>query len=133
MTSAPMATVERTVLSRVGQQLRPELVGRITEKLVFARLGFDTQREICELMIDREKARLRDLGFTLEANGEVVEFLIRHGYHKTLGARPMRSVVERHLQDAIAEGMLSSGSGSGRVIVDRSNERLVVLPCASAV
>ena len=40
MTSAPMATVERTVLSRVGQQLRPELVGRITEKLVFGRLDF---------------------------------------------------------------------------------------------
>ena len=36
MTSAPMATVERTVLNRVGQQLRPELVGRITEKIVFA-------------------------------------------------------------------------------------------------
>jgi ATP-dependent Clp protease ATP-binding subunit ClpB len=67
----------------------------------------------------------------LEANGEVVEFLIRHGYHKTLGARPMRSVVERHLQDAIAEGMLSNGSGSGRVVVDRLNERLVLHPSAS--
>ncbi len=133
MTSAPMATVERTVLSRVGQQLRPELVGRITEKLVFGRLGYDTQREICELMIDREKTRLREMGFTLEANGEVVEFLIRCGYHKTLGARPMRSVVERHLQDAIAEGMLSRGSGSGRVVVDRMNECLVLLPRASGV
>jgi len=133
MTSAPMATVERTVLSRVGQQLRPELVGRITEKLVFARLGFDTQREICELMIDRERTRLRELGFALEANGEVVEFLIRRGFHKTLGARPMRSVVERHLQDAIAEGMLSRGSGSGRVVVDARNDRLVLRVSASAV
>lgn len=35
MTSAPIATVERTVLSHVGQQLRPELVGRITEEIVF--------------------------------------------------------------------------------------------------
>jgi ATP-dependent Clp protease ATP-binding subunit ClpA len=61
MTSAPMATVERTVLSCAGQQLYPELVGRITEELVFARLDFDTQREICELMIKRERARLRDL------------------------------------------------------------------------
>jgi ATP-dependent Clp protease ATP-binding subunit ClpA len=126
MTSAPMATVERTVLSRVGQQLRPELVGRITEKLVFARLGFDTQREICELMIDRERARLNDLGFALEVNGEVVEFLIRRGFHKTLGARPMRSTVERHLQDAIAEGLLSRCSGSGRVEVDLQNECLVL-------
>ena len=124
MTSAPMATVERTVLARVGQQLRPELVGRITEKLVFARLDFDTQRDICELMIERERGRLRELGFALEASGEVVEFLIRRGFHKHLGARPMRAAVERHLQDAIAEGMLERGSGSGRVEVDVGNERL---------
>jgi ATP-dependent Clp protease ATP-binding subunit ClpB len=126
MTSAPMATVERTVLSRVGQQLRPELVGRITEKLVFARLGFDVQREICELMIERERARLRDLGFVLEANSEVVEFLIRRGFHKTLGARPMRSTVERYLQDAIADGLIVQRSGSGRVVVDSKNERLAL-------
>jgi ATP-dependent Clp protease ATP-binding subunit ClpB len=126
MTSAPMATVERTVLSRVGQQLRPELVGRITEKLVFARLGFDIQREICELMIERERLRLRDLGFELEAKGTVVEFLVRRGFHKTLGARPMRSVVERHLQDAVADGLLSRGTGSGLVTVDSGNERLVL-------
>jgi len=124
MTSAPMATVERTVLARVGQQLRPELVGRITEKIVFARLDFDTQRDICELMIEREKSRLRVLGFALEANGEVVEFLIRRGFHKHLGARPLRAAVERHLQDAIAESMLECGSGSGRVEVDARNERL---------
>ena len=84
-------------------------------------------------MIARERARLHDLGFTLEANGEVVEFLIRRGFHKTLGARPMRSVVERHLQDAIAEGMLSGGSGSGRVMVDARNDRLVLHASASAV
>jgi ATP-dependent Clp protease ATP-binding subunit ClpA len=60
----------------------------------------------------------------LEVNGEVVEFLIRRGYHKTLGARPMRSMVERYLQDAIAEGLILQQSGSGRVVVDSSNRRL---------
>ena len=126
MTSAPMATVERTVLSRVGQQLRPELVGRITEKLVFGRLDFDTQREICELMIGRERTRLGGLGFNFEMSDGVVEFLIRKGYHKSLGARPMRSFVERHLQDAIARRLLSCESGSGRLVVDCGTETLVL-------
>jgi len=126
MTSAPMATVERTVLSRVGQQLRPELVGRITEKLVFGRLNFDTQREICELMIERERSRLRALGFDFEMGAEVVEFLIRKGYHKLLGARPMRSVVERHLQDAIAQRLLLSKSVGGRLTVDLASESLIL-------
>ena len=126
MMSAPMATIERTVLSRVGQQLRPELVGRITEKIVFSRLGFDVQREICELMIDQECARLSNLGYELEVGNEVIEFLVRRGFHKNLGARPMRSVVERYLQDAIADGLLAGGNGAGFIAVDTRNERLIM-------
>jgi ATP-dependent Clp protease ATP-binding subunit ClpB len=128
MTSAPMATVERTVLSRVGQQLRPELVGRITEKIVFARLEFDTQCEICALIIERERIRLRGMGFRVEVTDGAVEFMIRRGYHRSLGARPMRSVVERHLQDAVATQLLASQSGSGRLVVDSRNETLALLP-----
>jgi ATP-dependent Clp protease ATP-binding subunit ClpB len=124
MTSAPMATVERTVLNRVGQQLRPELVGRITEKIVFARLQFETQREICELMIAREQARLRRLGYPVETTPEAVEFLIRRGYHKTLGARPMRATVERFLQDAITQSLLDNDGGCGRLAVASDQDRL---------
>jgi len=124
MTSAPMATVERTVLNRVGQQLRPELVGRITEKIVFARLQFETQREICELMIAREQARLLRLGYPVETTPEAVEFLIRRGYHKTLGARPMRATVERFLQDAITHSLLHNDGGCGRLAVASEQDRL---------
>ena len=124
MTSAPMATVERTVLNRVGQQLRPELVGRITEKIVFARLQFETQREICELMIAREQARLHRLGYSVETTPDAVEFLIRRGYHKTLGARPMRATVERFHQDAITQSLLHNDGGCGRLAVASEQDRL---------
>lgn len=127
MTSAPMATVERTVLNRVGQQLRPELVGRITEKIVFARLQFETQREICELMIARERTRLDQLGYSVDVTSEAVEFLIRRGYHKTLGARPMRATVERFLQDAITENLLRVANSSGHLVVAAEKDRLTLV------
>ncbi|MEO6995574.1 MAG: AAA family ATPase [Lacunisphaera sp.] len=124
MTSAPMSTVERTAMNRVGQQLRPELVGRITEKIVFGRLGFDTQREICELMIAGEQRRLGALGFEIEVSPDAVEFLIRQGFHKTLGARPMRAAVERFLQDAVTHSLLAEGDGQGLVKVAATKDRL---------
>ena len=127
MVSAPFATVERTVLMRVGQQLRPELFVRVTEKIVFARLGYPTQREICEQLIADEGERLRGLGNAIEVGPDAVEFLIREGYHKTLGARPMRGAVERHLQDAVAHSILAGESGSGRVAVNGARDGLVVL------
>ena len=106
MQSAPFASIERTVLARVGQQLRPELVGRITEKIVFSRLPYEVQREICEYMIENELKRLRSLGHAVEIQPSDIEAMLRDGFHKTLGARPMRATVERYLQDRVASSLL---------------------------
>lgn len=107
MESSAFATIERTVLRRVDQALRPELVARISEKMVFNRLPYAIQREICELMIDREVQRLNRLGHNLTVECDTIERLVREGFHRTLGARPMRNTVDRFLQQAVADAALS--------------------------
>jgi len=107
MESSAFATIERTVLRRVDQALRPELVARISEKLVFNRLSYVVQREICEQMVEREKQRLHSLGFDLQIDTATIEMLVRNGYHRTLGARPMRNTVDRYLQELAAMPALS--------------------------
>jgi ATP-dependent Clp protease ATP-binding subunit ClpA len=97
MESAPFASVERAVLKRVREQLRPELVGRVSEIIVFGRLNYAIQRAICEIMIAGELARLSTLRHCIEVGPDAVEFLVRQGYHRLLGARPMRGAVERAL------------------------------------
>jgi ATP-dependent Clp protease ATP-binding subunit ClpA len=125
MENSAFATIERTVLKRVDQTLRPELVARINEKVVFTRLTFEIQRQICSLMVDREVSRLKNLGYDLTVEPPALEYLIREGYHRTLGARPMRNTVERHLQDAIVHDVVQEGGdGSGNVIVDAAGGRL---------
>jgi ATP-dependent Clp protease ATP-binding subunit ClpA len=99
MESSAFATIERTVLRRVDQVVRPELVARINEKLVFNRLPYAIQREICKLMIGREVERLNRLRHNLVVEPEIVEQLVRDGFHRTLGARPMRNTVDRFLQE----------------------------------
>ena len=88
MESSAFATIERTVLRKVDQVLRPELVARMSEKLVFGRLSFAIQREICELMVSREDKRLASLGHKLTISPRDFEMLLRKGFHRTLGARP---------------------------------------------
>ncbi|MEO6876154.1 MAG: AAA family ATPase [Opitutaceae bacterium] len=128
MESAPFASVERTVLMRVRDQLRPELVGRVNEIIVFARLDYQTQRAICENMIATELARLAALGHAIGIDPDVVEFLVRAGYHRMLGARPMRGVVEKYLQELVAGSLLAGEGGSGRARVDAKAGRLVLRP-----
>jgi ATP-dependent Clp protease ATP-binding subunit ClpA len=126
MESAPFASVERTVLMRVREQFRPELVGRFSEMIVFGRLDYSTQRTICETMIAAELGRLGRLGHRLEAVPDVLEFLVRAGYHRLLGARPMRGAVERFIQDALAENLLQGGTGQGALTTDPVHARLLL-------
>lgn len=126
MENSAFATIERTVLRRVDQTLRPELVARINEKIVFTRLKFEIQREICELMANRELERLAMLGYKLTLRPEALEFLIREGYHRTLGARPMRNTVERFIQDALVEDLARDNIESGCLVLENSGRRLCV-------
>lgn len=115
MERSSQASIEAATLRRIEQNLRPELVARIDEKSVFARLSPATQREICEQLVARELNRLRSLGHELTASPEVVEFLVRQGYDSERGARPMRRTVERHLQQAVVNSLFRHGTASGRL------------------
>ena len=126
MASPPFSSVKRTVLTRAAQQRRHELFGRITETVVFARLDYATQRDVCERMIALECERLSSLGYSITVAPDAVEFLVREGYHKTLGARPMRGSVERRLQDAVAAEILAGRLGVGAVTVHPARDRLLL-------
>jgi ATP-dependent Clp protease ATP-binding subunit ClpB len=132
MASPPFSSVKRTVLMRAQQELRPELYGRITEKVVFARLDYATQREICEHLIATERLRLERLGHAITVAPEAVEFLIREGHSTKFGARPMRGAVERFLQDAVAADLLAGGRGVGTLTVHTSRDRLALSSSTAA-
>ncbi len=126
MEHSRFATIEQATLRRIEQTLRPELVGRLDEKLVFARLGPSVQEEICVLEVQRETARLRGLGHDLVVSREALEFLVREGFHPQLGARPLRKTVERQLQDAVVRSLFARGLASGSVEADVSQRRLQI-------
>ena len=126
-TRLPFATLERAVISELHRFFRPELVGRFDEKIVFKPLCPDTQRQIGRLAIDEELTRLRQKGFDLSVSEEAFEFLLRHGIHKTLGARPMKRSVQKFLGDAIRQSIKSSVVPIGVIEVSTSTDTLSIL------
>jgi ATP-dependent Clp protease ATP-binding subunit ClpB len=118
-------TMERHVLARAQQALRPELYARITEKVVFNRLEYEVQLAIASQLIDREKQRLQARGLEIGVDPGVLPFLIRHGYHPRLGARPMRDAVEKHMRDACVDVMFANPNSRGGIL-RVLGERLVV-------
>ena len=118
------ATMERHVLTGAQQTMRPELYARISEKLVFNKLTYDVHLEIARLLLAQEVEFLRVRGHIIEPSEAVLAFLVRRGFHPRLGARPMRDVVEKSIGDAVANELLTGCTGSGKLAVDKSGERL---------
>lgn len=120
--------MERHVLAKAQQSLRPELYARIAEKLVFKRLSYDVQMEIARLHIGRELSFLRDKGFHLTAGHSVVSFLMQRGFHPRLGARPWRDTIEKHLRGAVSDVVLAGVAARTCEFVVCGNE-LLLQPC----
>ena len=127
-TRLPFATLERAVLAELHRFFRPELVGRFDEKIVFKPLSPDTQREIGQLAISEELARFRAQGFELTISEPAIEFLVRRGIHRALGARPMRRTVQKFIGDAIRDALKSNASPSGLLAVSSDNDHLTISP-----
>lgn len=121
------ATLERHVLTRAQQSLRPEIFARITEKLVFHRLSYEHQLEIADKFLTREIEFLASRGHRLEPDKSVLPFLVRKGFHPKLGARPMRDAVEKWVGDTVAEAAIVCGRTSGILRADGSNDRLSIV------
>jgi ATP-dependent Clp protease ATP-binding subunit ClpA len=120
------ATMERHVLTRAQQSLRPEIFARITEKLVFNRLSYDDQIEIARLLLAGELRFLKQRNITLESTPAVLPFLVRRGFHPRLGARPMRDAVEKLIGDAVAESILHGNTTGGSLSVSEPRNCLVI-------
>ena len=120
------ATLERHVLSRAQQTLRPEIFARINEKLVFNRLSYEHQLEIAEKFLSREVEFLTSRGHKLELDKTVLPFLVRKGFHPKLGARPMRDATEKLVGDAVAGALLANGRAEGCLMADNANDCLKI-------
>ena len=120
------ATLERHVLTRAQQALRPEIFARVNEKLVFHRLSYEHQLEIAEKFLSREIEFLAARGHRIELDKTALPFLVRKGFHPKLGARPMRDAVEKLVGDAVTECLLAGRAACGTLAHDEMRDCLGV-------
>lgn len=120
------ATMERHVLLSARGRLRPEIFGRVTEKLVFNKLSYETQIEIAKLFLDKEIEFVRKLGYKISLSDSVLPLVVRKGFDAKLGARPLRDVVEKLIGDAVAGELLEDNLVCGELVADVASEKLLI-------
>ena len=101
---------------------RPEFLNRVDETIVFHELSRDEVTEIVDLMIARTAEQLRAQGLGLELTDAAKAWLARKGYDPTMGARPLRRAIQRHVEDALSERILYKEFDAGQIIVVDTDE-----------
>ncbi|CAB4602265.1 unannotated protein [freshwater metagenome] len=96
---------------------RPEFLNRIDETIVFHELARNEVVQMVDMMIKRLTGQLESQGLGLELTQNAKEFLAEVGYDPTLGARPLRRAIQRHIEDALSEKILYKQFTAGQIIV----------------
>jgi len=95
------------LLMALRSHFRPELLNRIDEILIFEPLSREALREIVKLEVRKVERRLAEKEIALSADDAVLDLLAREGYDPVFGARPLRRLIERRIQNPLAAGLLS--------------------------
>jgi ATP-dependent Clp protease ATP-binding subunit ClpB len=95
------------VHDQLKQHFRPEFLNRVDETLVFHRLSLEHMTEIVGIQLRYLNQLLAEQGLALETSDAAVERLAREGYDPDFGARPLKRVIQRLVQDPLANMVLS--------------------------
>lgn len=105
------------VMGRLRETMRPEFLNRIDEILLFRKLSQEQLRWIVRLQLARTESRLNAQDVALEVSEEAVEWIAERGYEPEYGARPLRRVIQRELDDRIADLLVASTLQAGGTVV----------------
>ena len=121
------STVKDQVMDAVRAHFRPEFLNRLDEIVQFDRLSRDEMDGIVLIQLEVLERRLADRKITLHLSPEAMTWLADKGYDPVYGARPLKRVLQKYLQDPLAEMILSGQIKDGmRVVVDAGEDGLVI-------
>jgi ATP-dependent Clp protease ATP-binding subunit ClpB len=115
------------VMEAVRAHFRPEFLNRLDETIIFDRLSRDNMDGIVTIQLKRLEKRLAGRKIMLELDAAARTWLADEGYDPVFGARPLKRVIQRALQDPLAERILSGAVRDGETVtVSAGPEGLIV-------
>ncbi|MBA3260856.1 MAG: ATP-dependent chaperone ClpB, partial [Gemmatimonadales bacterium] len=122
---AAWARVEQRVRDELRQYFRPEFLNRVDDIIVFRPLSREDLAQIVDIQLRKLEEMLAGRHLRLQVTAEARGFLAEQGYDPVYGARPLRRVIQRELQNAIALELLEGNFREGDTIrVERAGDHL---------
>ncbi len=129
------ARMKDTVMHALKERFRPEFLNRLDETIVFHALSEEDIRAITVLMLGQVADLLKERGATLTWDDEAVRFLAEEGYDPKYGARPLRRLIQRTVEDTLSEELIAGrvALGDTMLLTVRDGEIRVERKAGTAV
>jgi ATP-dependent Clp protease ATP-binding subunit ClpC len=101
------------VMGRLKEFMRPEFINRIDDTVMFSRLDREQLRSIVEQQLAASRARVEAQGISFDVDSDALDWLAEKGYEPEFGARPLRRVIQRELDDRIADLLVTEAVDEG--------------------
>jgi len=113
---ADVSEAHRDVMEAVRTHFRPEFLNRLDETIIFDRLTRNDMDGIVGIQLDRLSGRLASRDISLDVDESARKWLADEGYDPVFGARPLKRVIQRDLQNTLAEMLLAGEIGDGESV-----------------
>ncbi len=122
--------IQRSVRQRLREEgFRPEFINRIDEVIIFHQLTRKQMRDIVEIQINHLRPRLAERHITLHLSEAAKELLANEGYDPQFGARPLKRVIQREVENRIARAILDGTLRDGDTVeIDAKDGKLTIEP-----
>ena len=119
-------SMKERIEEALKRQFKPEFLNRLDDVIVFHKLSREDAALICERIVSSLQKRLKAREIELEVRPAALEKLVDEGYSEEFGARPLKRVVRRRIEDRLSEEILQGRVGGGSsVAVDVENGEFV--------
>ena len=121
--------MKETLTEALKQQFKPEFLNRVDDIIVFHHLKKEDIGKIAGILLDNLNQRLKEREISLKLTDGALNYLIEKGYDEEYGARPLRRVIQRQLEDRLSEELLKGEIKYGQTVtVDCAGEELSFRP-----
>jgi len=115
--------MRRRVMEAVRAQFKPEFLNRIDELIIFHGLGLKEIKAIVEIQMKRLQKRLSEKRITLELSEKSKEWIAKEGFDSAYGARPLKRVIQKEIQDKLAIKILEGRFKEGDTVTVDVDEK----------
>ncbi len=123
--AADLEALRPALMGILKQHFRPEFLNRLDDIIVFHRLSKDNIRAIVQIQLAQLAARVREKGIELSWTDSLTDHIAEAGYDPQYGARPLKRLIQKELEDAMAKALLGGQAGPKMTLDYRGGEVLI--------